>query len=165
MKLTPEKELQIREALGEKTAALTGSVFVRRPMIDSKQDWVELLGKENVDEELEIQACFVDFLGFTDSDQEGCDDDPVVTIDFRIHLFHEYREERSDDSTSTDDFTAVVLNLRNAFLDANRSLGSPVLARVETLPLVQSGFIILGVDPLTGAFGHFVDFTASVELR
>lgn len=163
--LDAAKELTIRTALGEKIAAITASVFIRRPMIDSKNDWVDLLGKLNVDGELEVRYCTVDLAGFTDSAEEGCDDDPVVNLTYSVHLFHEYKEGRSNNSNSTDDFTAAVLSLRNAFLDADRSLGTPALAKVETLPLVQSGFIILGTDPVTGSYGHFVDLIASVEVR
>lgn len=163
MSLSSAKEKTIREALGTKAAALAGSAFVRRPVIDSKQDWVELLGKTNIDGELEVKVCTVDLLQFTDSDQEGCDDDPVATLVYQIHLFHQYKESRSDDSSSTDDFNAAVVDLRNAFLDKNRSLAG--LSGVENLPLTQSGFIILGDDPLTGAFGHYVDLLAKVEVR
>lgn len=161
--LTPEKELTIREAAGTKIALLTSSTFVRRPVIDSKNDWVELLGHENVDEEYELKVCTVDLLQFADSDDEGCDDDPVVVLTYGVHLFHEFKEVRSDDSTSTDDFYALVLNLRNAFLDKNRSLGD--LDKVESLPLTQTSFILLGDDPLTGSFGHSVDFQLRVEVR
>ncbi len=161
--LTPAKELTIREALGTKIALITSSAFVRRPMISSKQDWVELLGSENVDEEFELKVCTVDLLSFTDSEEEGCDDDPVVLLTYRIHYFRQYKELRSNDSNSTDDFNADILNLRNSFLDEDRSLGD--LAKVESLPLTQSGFILLGDDPLTGAFGHFIDLQLQVEVR
>jgi hypothetical protein len=162
--LDPSKELTIRTALGTKIAAITGTVFVRRPMIDSNIDWVEKLGVQNVDQEVELRLCTVDLRDFVDQD-EGCDDDPVVNLSYNVHLFHEYKESRSDSSNSTDDFIAAVLSLRNAFLDENRSLGTPALAKVETLPLTQSGFIILGDDPLTGAFGHYIDLTATVEVK
>lgn len=164
MKLTAAKEKSIREALGTKVALVTGSAFVRRPLIDSKQDWVTLLGVVNADDEYEIKYCTVDLAGFNDSDQEGCDDDPVVTITYQCHLFHEYKETRvADSSNSTDDFNAAFLTLRNTFLDDDRSLAA--LDRVESLPLAQTAFIILGTDTLTGAFGHYVDFTIAVELR
>ncbi len=160
--LDAAKELTIREALGQKVAGITGSVFVRRPVIDSKQDWVDLLGIENVDEEFELRYCTVDLLGFTDSPTDGCDDDPLVTLTYAVHLFHEFKEARSDDSNSTDDFTAAVLNLRSRFLETDRSLGS--LERIEHLPLRQSGFIILEEDPVTGSFGHFVDLQCMVQV-
>jgi hypothetical protein len=163
--LTPEKELAIREAQGTKIALLTGSVFVRRPMIDSKQDWVDLLGKENVDGEYEVKYCTVDLLSFTDSEEEGCDDDPVVNLLYGVRIFHGYKEKRSDDSNSTDDFIALILNLRNAYLNADRSVGSPAIPKVESLPLIQSGFILLGEDPLSGAFGHYIDLQAPIEVR
>jgi hypothetical protein len=161
--LDSAKELTIREALGTKVAVITATAFVRRPVIDSKHDWAELLGKQNVDDELEVKCCTVDLLQFTDSDQEGCDDDPVVTLTYQVHLFHQYKEARSDDSNSTDDFAAAVLDLRNKFLEKNRDVAG--VADAEYLPLTQSGFIILGTDPLTGSEGHFVDLIAKVEVR
>jgi hypothetical protein len=161
--LTPEKELTIRQAAGTKVAALTGSVFLRRPVIDSKQDWVEALGVANVDDELEVRCCTIDLLQFTDSDEEGCDDDPVVTLTYIAHLFHQYKESRSDDSNSTDDFTSTLLSLRNDFLRGGRDV--PGVAKAEYLPVTQSGFIILGIDPLTGSFGHYVDLQIKVEVR
>jgi hypothetical protein len=154
------KELTIREALGTKIGNLTGSVFVRRPVIDSKQDWAELLGVENVDGELELKVCTVDLMQFADSPTDGCDDDPVVTLTYQVHIFHEYKETRSDDSNSTDDFTALILSLRNTFLNSNRQLA----AGSEHLPLAQSSFILLGDDQLTGAFGHSVDLLAKVQV-
>ncbi|MBX3288457.1 MAG: hypothetical protein KF855_03835 [Acidobacteria bacterium] len=161
--LTSAKELEIRTFLGAKIAAVTASSFIRRPMIDSKQDWVALLGKTNIDGEYEMRYCTVDLLQFTDSDDEGCDDDPVVNLLYQVHLFHQYKEERSDDSNSTDNFIAVLLNLRNTFLNANRSIG--VLDGAESLPLIQSGYILLGADALTGTFGHSVDLQLPVEIR
>lgn len=161
--LTAEKELTIREAAGTKIALLTGSTFVRRPVIDSKIDWVDLLGHANVDDEMELRVCTVDLLQFLDSEEEGCDDDPVTTLTYGVHVFHQFKESRSDDSTSTDDFNALLLNLRNSFLSNDRSLGD--LPKVESLPLTQSGFILLGDDPLTGSFGHSVDLLLRVEVR
>jgi hypothetical protein len=166
--LDPAKELIIREAIGDKISAITGYVFVRRPLIDSRADWAELLGVENADGKLEIKYCTVDLLGFADSPTDGCDDDPLTTLSYSVHLFNQYRESAvSDDSNSTDDFTATVLDLRNSFLNANRGVGPrgyPPIENVERLPLVQSGFIILGEDPLTGAFGHYIDLIAKVEV-
>lgn len=163
MSLTAEKELAIRTSLGEKVAAITNSVFIRRPLFDSKQDWTEGLGHVNIDGETEIRACTVDLYSFTDSPTEGCDDDPVVTLTYGVHLFHQYQESRTDESNSTDDFNAAVLDLRNTFLQGSRDVAGA--AGSEYLPLVQSGFIILDDDPLTGAFGHYVDLQAQVEVR
>jgi hypothetical protein len=161
--LDPAKELTIRQALGTKIGNITGSAFIRRPIIDSKQDESELLGVLNVDNEEEMHVCTVDFANFVNSATDGCDDDPMVTVTYKIHLFREYKESRSDLSNSTDDFIALVLNLNNAFLNADRSLAS--LPKVETLPLAQLSDIVLGDDPLTGGTGHFVDFLARVQVN
>jgi hypothetical protein len=60
--LDPTKELAIRTALGNKIAAVTGSVFIRPELFDSKQDWVESLGVQVIDGETELRACTVDLL-------------------------------------------------------------------------------------------------------
>jgi hypothetical protein len=159
--LDASKELAIREALGAKVAAVTGSAFVRRPVVDSKQDWAGL-GVQNIDGELELRVCTVDLQSFDDSPDYGCFDDPMVTLTYAVHVFFEFKEKRSDDSNSTDDFAAAVTSLRSSFLDADRTLAS--LAKVESLPLVQASFILLGDDPLTGGFGHSIDLLAKVEV-
>jgi hypothetical protein len=160
--LDPAKELAIREALGTKIAAFTQTAFVRRPMIDSKQDWVDLLGQENVDEEYELKVCTVDLVSFVNSATDGCDDDPLITLTYSAHLFFEYKETRSDDSNSTDDFVALILNLNNDFLQGDRDVDG--VEGAEYLPVSQSSSILLDEDPLTGAFGHFTDLLIKVQV-
>ncbi len=160
--LTPEKEIQILDALKAKFEAVAGAenVLIENPLIDSKQDAVDKLTVQNVDGQTEVKFIYISFLGFQDSATDGCDDNPVVYLTYNAHVVWGFNEKRSDDSFSEKDFKALVLNLRNKFLNKNRT----ILADCETSPLVQSAFIILGDDPLTGAFGHIVDLTVKVEV-
>jgi hypothetical protein len=160
--LDPAKELAIRTALGTKVAALTGSVFIRPELFDSEQDWVEKLGVQNVDGELELKYCTVNLLQFTDSPTDGCDDDPVVFLTYQIHIFDGFTEQRSDLSNSTDDFIAKILDLRNEFLESSRNVAG--VDKADYTPLTQSSLILLGDDPLTGGFGHFTDLQQRVQV-
>lgn len=160
--LTAAKEQQIIDALKAKFAGVTGAsnIITDMPVIDSKQDEIDLLTVQNVDDELEIKYCYLSFLGYADSETDGCDDMPVVFLDYNAHFFAQFKELRSDNSTSEKDFKAWILNTRNKFLEDNRTL----LVGCEHTPLTQSGFIILGDDPLTGSYGHFQDLTLRVEI-
>lgn len=160
--LTPEKEQQIIAALKTKFESVAGAsnVLIENPVFDSKQDAVEKLTVENVDGETEVKFIYISFLGFEDSTLDGCDDNPTVYLTYNAHVVWGYKEKRSDNSFSEKDFKALILELRNKFLNKNRTLSS----NCETTPLKQSNFIILGDDPLTGAYGHFVDLTCKVEI-
>lgn len=158
--LTPEKEKQILEALKAKFELYAANVITDEPLFDSKQDVVDAITIENVDQETEVVYCKLSLSGFEDSATDGCDDEPVVFLTYTAHLFRQYKEKRSDDSTSENDLKALILNLRNKFLERGREL----LADCEHAPLRQTTFIILGDDPLTGAFGHYVDLTCRVEI-
>ena len=161
MNLSPEIEINLRAALAAKIRTVAANLIVDEPVIDSKHDEIELLTKENVDDEIEIVFGKLDFLKFEDSTTDGCDDEPLVTLFYKLHLFQQFKEKRSDNSTSAKDFTALILNLRNRFLQSNRMLGA---SNIEHLPLRQILVITLGEDPLMGAEGHFADFEIRVEI-
>jgi hypothetical protein len=160
--LTPEKELQILDALKTKTESVEGAenVLVENPLFDSKQDVLEKVCVENVDGETEVSYIYWSLLGYEDSTTDGCDDNPVVYLIYNAHVFRGYKEKRSDNSFSEKDFKALILNLRNKFLQKNRT----ILANCETTPLKPNNFIVLGDDPLTGAYGHYYDLTLKVEV-
>jgi hypothetical protein len=160
--LTPEKEAAILAALKTKIESVAGvsNVLVENPLVSSKHDEIDLLTVENVDGEAEIKYCYVSFLGFTDSETDGCDDMPVVFLDYNLHFFWEFKEKRSDNSSSETDFKTLFLNIRNKFREPARNLA----ASSEHQPLRQSQFIILSADPLTGAYGWIADFTCKVEI-
>lgn len=160
--LTPAIENTIVTALKAKFEAvpLVSNCLIDNPLVDSKQDAVDLLTVQNIDDETEVKYIYISFLGFEDSATDGCDDNPSVNLTYNAHLFWGYKERRSDNSTSEKDFKALVLDLRNKFLNRNRV----ILPNCETTPLRQNNFIVLGDDPLTGAYGFFVDLTVKVEI-
>jgi hypothetical protein len=162
--LTPEKELLILAALQSKFQSVEGAdnVLIENPLIDSKQDVVDLVTVPNIDDELEVKYIYLSFQGFEDSATDGCDDMPSVILKYNAHVVHCYKEKRSDASSSEQDIKALVLNLRNKFLNKNRTLTG--VENSETAPLVQTNFIILDVDPLTGADAFFTDFLVKVEI-
>ena len=164
MLLTPQKEQLILNALKVKFEGVSdvSNVVVENPMIDSKRDVLELLGVQNSDGESEIKYIYLSFLGFTDSEEDGCEDDPAVTLNYNAHVVWQFKEKRTDDTTSEKDFKTLVLNLRSKFLEKNRTL--PQIALSETTPLRQVNFIITGTDDLTGIFGHIADFQVNVEI-
>lgn len=164
MLLTPEKELLIIDALKTKFEGVSGvsNVIVENPVIDSMNDVVEILSVENSDGETEVKYIYISLLGFSDSEEDGCEDDPLLTLNYNAHIFWQFNEKRNDDSTSEKDFKALVLNLRNKFLEKNRKLSGIEMS--ETTPLKQQNFIILGNDALTGVYGHIVDLQTNVEI-
>lgn len=163
--LTPEKEAEILEALRVKVAACDGAanVVADEPLLDSKDDVLDAICVQNVDDETEVTFIKIDFLKFEDSKTDGCEDNPVVYAVYNLHLFQQFKEKRSDDSTSTGDIKRLVLNLRNLFL-ATKNNARRLAAYSEHLPLAQSNSIILGNDELTGFYGHFTDLLCKVEI-
>ncbi len=163
--LTPEKEVEILEALRVKVASAEGAsnVVADEPLLDSKDDVLETICVQNVDDETEVKFIKIDFVKFEDSKTDGCEDSPVVYATYNFHLFQQYKEKRSDNSTSTADFKRLVLNLRNLFLITENN-ARRLAANCEHLPLKQTNQITLGNDELTGFYGHFTDLECKVEI-
>lgn len=163
--LTPEKEAEILAALKAKVASVTGAINVvaGEPLLDSKSDVLKTICHKNLDNKTEVRYLKIDFLGFTDSAEDGCEDMPVVFVSYNLHLFHQFVEKRSDASSSAKDIKTLVMNLRNKFLETAENARS-LAADCEHAPLVQNKFIILGNDELTGYYGHFTDLTLKVEI-
>ena len=160
--LTPSIEDQILTALKAKFEAVSGvsNVLIENPLFDSKQDAINKVCVQNVDNETEVKYIYLSFLGFQDSATDGCNDRPSVNLTYNAHCVWQYKEKRSDLSYSEKDFKALIFNLRNKFLNKNRE----ILSGIETTPLVQNAFILLADDPLTGAYAYLLDFTLKVEI-
>lgn len=163
--LTAEKEVLILTALAAKVGSVPGArnVIADEPLLDSKQDVLDTICIQNTDDETEVVYIKIDFLGFEDNAEEGCEDNPLTYLDYNLHVFQGYKEVRADGSSSATDIKRLVLNLRNRFLETDAGARA-LVADCETLPLRQDKFIILDNDPLTGAYGHFVDLIARVEI-
>lgn len=163
--LTPEKELEILEALRSKVASVPGAINVitNEPMLDSKHDVLDSVCFQNADDETEVRYLKIDLLGFSDLPEEGCEDNPVVNLNYNLHLFHQLKEVRTDGSSSLKDIKKLVIDLRNAFLPFKNN-ARRLAENCTHLPLVQGKFIILGSDDVTGYYGHFTDLICKVEI-
>lgn len=159
--LTPEIESAVLLALKAKveTVASADNVIIADPLIDSKQDFIAELTVQNVDNELETKYCKIDYLGWRDSLTDGCDDAPVVFLRYKIRLVHQYKPARSDASTPANDIKDLDLNLRNKFLETDRTLASG-----ENLPLTSLNDMILAVDELTGIYGYIRELLLEIEI-
>ena len=164
--LTAAKETAILEALGVKIASLPNAknVIADEPLLDSKQDVLKTICVKSVDKKTEVQYIKIDFLGFRDSTTDGCEDNPVVYLSYNLHIFQQLVEKRSDNSTSTKDVKKLVIDLRNLFLLTENN-ARILLPNTESQPLRQNNFIILGDDPLTGAYGHYIDLVCTVTVE
>lgn len=163
--LTIEKEALVLAALKSKLESVAGAenVVADEPLLDSKQDFLDTICVQNVDDETEVKYIKIDFLGFEDSSTDGCDDNPVVFVSYNCHVFQQYKEIRGDDSASSRDIKRLVIGLRNRFLETANN-ARRLAADCEHQPLRQNNFIILGDDPLTGAYGHYADLICKVEI-
>lgn len=163
--LTPEKELEILAALKAKIVAVPGAtnVIADEPLFDSKDDILDAICLQNADDETEVVYLKIDFLQFEDSETDGCEDNPVSFLSYNLHVFQQYSEKRSDDSSGLNDLKAFLINLRNRFRETDNN-ARQLLAGCETEPLKQNNFIVLGNDPLTGAYGHFTDLLCKVTV-
>ena len=164
-KLTPAVELAHRMRLKQHIESVpnTGGVFTRITFFSSKEDFVAQIGRQVAEgDDLEVQFCQVSWLGFEDSASDPCPEDPTVTLNYRLHFFHEFKQERSDGSNSFDTFAQMIINLRNLFLQ-NQDFDN---GNTERKPLKQPEFIITNGESefFRGAYGHFVNLTTKIEI-
>ncbi|MCD9186711.1 MAG: hypothetical protein LUM44_09770 [Pyrinomonadaceae bacterium] len=163
--LTPAKEIDILTALKTKFEAVedVSNVIIDDDLFDSEQDVIDNLSiQKTSDDETEVKYIYISFASFEDQTEDGCEDDPAVTLNYNAHIFWQYKEKRADNSRIANDFKALVINLRNKFLNKNRTLEG--IGNCETAPLVQNHSIILDNDDLTGFYGYIADFTVPVEI-
>ncbi len=164
MKLTPDIELAHIAILKAdiESVANTGAVFDKLMFFNSEADFAKAVGKQlAAGDDLEVQFCQISFLGFEDDPEDLCEDDPAVKIIYRLHLFHEFKQERKDGTNSHDTFAAAVLNLRNKFLATIQ-----INDHTDREALVQDGYIITDDESefFKGAFGHWINLITKVEL-
>ena len=155
----------ILAALTDKIESVAGArnVVADEPLLDSKQDFLDTICVQNSEDETEVVYLKIDFLGFQDSDTDGCEDNPVSFLSYNLHAFQQYRDVRGDGSTGLKDIKALLLNLRNRFRETDNN-ARLLLSGCELQPLTQKTFIVLNNDPLTGAYGHFFDLIAKIEV-
>ncbi|MEO6588887.1 MAG: hypothetical protein ABIP06_06115 [Pyrinomonadaceae bacterium] len=160
--LTPALENEIITALDAKISTVDGAdnVIYVEPLIDSKADFIDELTVQNIDSAIETRYIKIDYLGWRDSPVDGCDDNPVTFIRYKIRLFHSYSGPRSDASTPHGDIKTLDLLLHSKFLEPVRTLA----ANSEHAPLVSIQDMILNEDELTGVFGYSRELSIEIEV-
>lgn len=141
--------------------ALAGNVFPRRRSFNSRADFFKGLGTE-VNNETEIRFVEMELVNIEDSPDEGPDDCPVATLTYNLHIFHQFADDRSDDTNSDTDFTDLLFRLRTFFLDEREFLVNGAWT-VQMQPLVPAELTQFGNDTFTDCVGHFKDATLKVE--
>ncbi|MBA3243025.1 MAG: hypothetical protein H0T60_17535 [Acidobacteria bacterium] len=158
-----EIEAMVRGLVAAKCAAVegTGHVFTQRFYVVGKQAYVDKLGIESsADGNYEVRCLFVEFVGYEDL-AKGCEDAPHYHLIYSMRAVQEFADVREDESSSSQEFAAYVMNLRAAFLTA-RDLGFP--ARLHHEPLSMDERIRIDDDEMTGVFGHIAPFVLKVEV-
>lgn len=162
--LTPEKINAILDGLKTKFESVENisNVIVIDEEFSSKRDGIDAFTVKDSDNERAVKYCYITFEKFEDSKTDGCDDMPVVFLYFNAHLVFGYKEKRKNGTTPKKDHLAQAINLRNKFLEPNRSIQA--VTNTETEPLRQKSNILLDDDPLTGVYAYFVDLEIKVTV-
>ena len=144
MSLTLAQELIIRRALADKiaTVAAVGYVIPSPIVFSGKEEfWSTVNGSavntQKLIDQSPIKACWISFLGFLDSSQYGCEEEPQIKLSYRLDLFHQYEFTRVDETATPDEFNARLLLSHNEFVGALLDLRSEFLGRRN----------IAGLDP------------------
>jgi hypothetical protein len=157
-----EVEALVRQAVAEKVGDVdgVGNVFSKPFYVSGKQQYVEKLGIDNVDGDVEVRYLFIDWGGWQDTDK-GCDENPVYFLLYQLRIGQEFIHERTGGGSSSEDFAAQCMALRDAFR-VGRDFGYP--QRLYSDLLIMSEEVALHDDPHTGMFGHTVEFLLKVEV-
>lgn len=162
---TPAKIAEITEALRAKIAGVPGAsnVIADEPLLGSKDEVLATICVSNSDDETEIKYIKIDYLGWRDSDEIGCEDNPGVYAKFGIHSFQGYNEKRADGTTSANDIKNLDITLHNRFRETANN--ARILSEnCEHTPLTLVKDIVLQADELTGTYGHTADYSIEVEV-
>ncbi len=159
MSLTPENELAVRRAIGEKLAGVAGIGFVLPAPLyfTERADFWANLSPKLTQKDIEttaIEFCVVYPLIFEDDPKQGGLDEPLIYFTYELYLFQERNFKRKDESVGADafdkkllkthtDFIALWLNVRAAFSGKQylTALDEAVFAVRQTNSLTQSEFI------------------------
>jgi hypothetical protein len=166
--VTHEKEAEILAALVRKCEAVDDceNVTAEENLLDSKQDFIAEICSQDSDGATVVSYCRLFYIGWRESETDGCDDDPVTFLRYSVRIFRQHTAKRADDTTPARDIKRLDINLKNAFRAMDRRLydaDSAPLANCESLPLAPQSDIILGVDALTGVYGYFRDYLLEIE--
>lgn len=157
-----EVESLVRGLIATKVATVpgVGHIFSKPFFVSGKQQYVAKLGVDNADGDVEVRYLFIDFGGWENTDR-GCDENPIYILLYTLRVGQEFIHERVGGGSSSADFAAQCMNLRDAFR-TGRELGN--VGNLYHDLLVLSEEVALHDDPHTGMFGHTVEFLLKVEV-
>lgn len=166
-----EVEELVRGLIATKVTAVAGvgNVFEKPFYVSGKQQYVEKLGVDSPNGDVEVRYLFIQWAGWEDTDK-GCDEAPVYNLLYTLRVGQEFIHERplvvgqelEPLGSSEVDFTAQCMSLRDAFL-----LDRDFVDYKDNLyssPLTLAEEVALHDDPHTGMFGHTVEFLLKVEV-
>lgn len=157
-------EQSILEGLKTKLETIDGmeNVIIDDEEFSSKRDGLEAFTAKDSDNDRRVKYCYLSLDRFEDSKTDGCDDMPVVFLYYTAHLVEGYKEKRKNSSTPKADFKKLYLDIRNKFLEFDRSIQN--IPNCETSPVIPKTSILLDDDPLTGVYSYFVDLEFKVTV-
>lgn len=157
-------EKLVRNSLQEKFTGIAGlpNVLDHAVLVTGEADFVRRFGYKNEagGGKTEYRVLLIVFQTFEDSDA-GCDDQPVYFLVYVLRLIVSLVEKRLDGTSSTDDFAALVMTLRQKVLDERRLAGYAQL-RCENLAPQRSSFG--QEEEETGLTAHSIDLLLKVEV-
>lgn len=166
--ITSQKEKDTLAALVRKFGAVDGisNIVTTDDLLDSKQDVIAAICVRDSDNKTIVKFCQLKYIGWRDSETDGCDDNPVSFMRYSVHIAQAYTPKRKDNSTPYEDIKLLDIELHNKFREKNRKLYDAdgiALPKCESIPLVPVSDITLNDDPLTGVYSYFRDYLLEVE--
>lgn len=145
------------------TITLTGNIFPRRRLIQSRADFIAKLGT-HPNAGFEVRFLELDLINVENSD-EGPIDCPAAILTYNLHLFHQFADGRPDGSNSDRDFTDTLLRLRALFLSRQEYNSGSGLSRgvAQIDALTAAEFTQFGNDGLIDCVGHSKDLTLKLN--
>jgi len=176
MCLDAEKEYEIRAAAlktkiaGVDKMAIPGvavgrNVFETEWFFANKEDFAAVMGVSGATyvKALEVKFALIDYAGFTDSG-DGRDKCPVLWLDYDIFLFWQFSNVRADGTRSSNDFTALIMNMQEEFF-RNRRLDE----KTRIVSFTQLGRVVKRKTteylPDDKVKGSFVNLRVRIEVR
>lgn len=176
MCLDAEKEHWIRAvALKEKIAGVAGmeiggvtagrNVFETEWFFANKEDFASVMGVSgaNNTKALEVKFAMIDYAGFTDTG-DGTAKCPVLRLNYDIFLFWQFSNVRANGTRTSNDFTALIMNMQEEFF-RNRRLDE----KTRIVSFAQIGKVVKRRTteflPDDKVKGSFVNLRAIIEVR
>jgi hypothetical protein len=153
----------VRDGLVTKFAGIDGlpNILTHRVYINDEKDAVRRMGYQHpANGKMEFRLLVIDFAGFKDTDV-GCIDNPVYYLNYTLKLSVSHADLRSDNTTSTDTYARILIQMRARVLADFNVAGYEQLL-MDALSDVRATF---GQDSdETLIYGHHATLNARVEV-